>query len=172
MLQAGQMITQESLWPGSEGCPGSLCSWWSCRCCWSPRSACVQRQCLHTLQGWPNTIISCDDWQIKSVLECMESICKCQPFGQSPLQSSHCLWPSFSTSILSRGQTLTQELPSTTKWATRRKKRTTLLITFRRVRRFTGNVYDPASCQVWNHYFMCYTAKTNMTQVCSIRKIS
>lgn len=38
-----------------------------------------------------------------------------QPFGQSPLQSSHCLWPPRSTSILSGGQTLTQELPSTTK---------------------------------------------------------
>lgn len=41
--------------------------------------------------------------------------CMTQPFGQSPLQSSHCLWPPRSTSILSEGQTLTQELPSTTK---------------------------------------------------------
>lgn len=46
-----------------------------------------------------------------------------QPFGQSPLQSSHFLWPSFSTSILSDGQALTQELPSTTKWAVRRRKK-------------------------------------------------
>lgn len=46
-----------------------------------------------------------------------------QPFGQSPLQSSHFLWPSFSTSILSAGQALTQELPSTTKWAVRRRKK-------------------------------------------------
>lgn len=43
-----------------------------------------------------------------------------QPFGQSPLQSSHCLWPPRSTSILPGGQTLTQDLPSTTKWAARR----------------------------------------------------
>lgn len=46
----------------------------------------------------------------------------CRPFGQSPVQSSHCLWPSLSTSVLSGGQTLTQELPSTTKWAKRRKR--------------------------------------------------
>lgn len=40
-----------------------------------------------------------------------------EPFGQSPVQGSQRLWPSLSTSILSGGQTLTQELPSTTKWA-------------------------------------------------------
>lgn len=45
------------------------------------------------------------------------------PFGQNPLHGSHCFWPSRSTSILSGGQTLTQELPSTTKWAKGRENR-------------------------------------------------
>lgn len=70
----------------------------------------------HTARVETNTI-SCDKWKITLVF------CVCfQPFGQSPLQSSHCLWPSLSTSILSGGQALTQELSSTTKWATRRDK--------------------------------------------------
>lgn len=47
---------------------------------------------------------------------------QCEPFGQSPLQSSHWRWPSLTTSVLSWGQALTQELPSTTKWAARSKK--------------------------------------------------
>ncbi len=63
-FKQGQTITQESPWPGSEGCPGSWCSWWSCRCCWSPRSACVQHQCHHTLQEWPNKNADFTDWQI------------------------------------------------------------------------------------------------------------
>ena len=39
------------------------------------------------------------------------------PFGQRPPQGSHLFTPFFSTSILSDGQLLTHELPSTTKFA-------------------------------------------------------
>lgn len=43
------------------------------------------------------------------------------PFGQRPPQGSHLLTPFFSTSILSDGQLLTHELPSTTKFAEKKK---------------------------------------------------
>lgn len=83
-----------------------------------------------------------------------------QPFGQSPLQSSHFLWPSFSTSILSDGQALTQELPSTTKWAVRRrKKRKTqgicFIIHMHKIKRFTIRLLSRFLKPTTSFYQLC-----------------
>lgn len=124
IVETVQIITQESLWPENAGCPGSWCSWWSCQCCLRPRSVCSQHQFLYTLRGVTGHHHDNSWWRTDHLL-CEKFVWgfnQCEPFGQSPLQSSHWRWPSLTTSVLSWGQALTQELPSTTKWAARSKK--------------------------------------------------
>lgn len=52
------------------------------------------------------------------------------PFGQRPSQGSHLFTPFFSTSILSEGQLLTHEVPSTKKLAKQRKQKLSPITTW------------------------------------------
>lgn len=52
------------------------------------------------------------------------------PFGQRPSQGSHLFTPFFSTSILSAGQLLTHEVPSTKKLAKQRKQKLSPITTW------------------------------------------